>query len=155
MLDLNTKNMKKILCLIFLFLLISCDDTSKSEISQKIDKEYTDENCEIRMSNLIPEDWDYVFIFKTNNSLEEINNQLGFEYPYFEDVATRIVFVKNKNIVYHEDEFPNPEKVKKGEMIFDIGDKSFAKITRDKAIFLVHKEDGFLKLKLKTDMFVN
>ena len=102
------------------------------------------------MSNIVPEDWDYVYIFKTNTSLEEINRQLGFEYPYFEDIVARIVFVKNNTVVYHEDEFPNPEKVKKGELIFDIGYTNFVKIKRDKAIFIVHKEGDVFKLKLNT-----
>jgi hypothetical protein len=146
--DLDIKNMKKILYLIFSFLLISCDDTSKSEISKKIYKECVTENCEINMGKIVSEDWDYVFIFKTNTSLEEINNELGFDYPYFEDIATRVVFVKNNKVVYHEDEFPNPYKVKKGEVIFDIGDKNSIKISRHKAIFLVHKTNDFLKLKL-------
>lgn len=141
--------MKKILYFVLLFLLFSCNETSKSKISQKINKEYTGENCEIDMSVIVSEDWDYFYIFKTNTSLEEINNILGFDYPYFEDIATRIVFIKNNSIVYHEDEFPNPEKVKKGELIFDIGRTNFAKIMKNNAIFLVHKEDNFFKLKLK------
>lgn len=141
--------MKNIFYVTFLILFISCNETSNSEISQKIDKECIDMNCEINMSSVIPEDWDYLYVFKVDTSLEEINNQLGFKYPYFEDLATRIVFVKNNTIVYHEDEFPNPEKVKKGELIFDIGDTNFVKVEREKAIFLVFKEDDFLKLKLK------
>ena len=107
--------MKKYICHILLLITISCNDTSKSVISKKINKECIEQNCEINMSRIITEDWDYVYIFRINNSLEEINNQLGFQYLYFEDIATRIIFVKNKTVVYHEDEFPNPEKVKQNE----------------------------------------
>jgi len=141
--------MKKIINFMVLFLLISCDNSSDSQISKMIDKECVSNDCEIVMSNIITEDWDFMYIFKTTISLDEINNRLGFEYPYFEDIANRVIFVKNNKIIYHEDEFPNSEKTKKGELIFNIGDVGFLKIPKEKAIFKVSKEDSYFKLKIK------
>lgn len=95
----------------------------------------------VSLKDIVVEDWDYVLISTESLSLENLNNQLGFEYPYFTDIAKRIIFVKGDKIVYHEDEFPNPEQVKKGKVSFDIGSNSFMKIERDKAIFKVVKEN--------------
>jgi hypothetical protein len=143
--------MRNIVYFFMLVFIVSCNDVSNSEISKKIEKDCKSQNCEINMANYIVEDWDYMFIFKVNTSLEQINSQLGFTYPYFEDIANRIIFVKGDKIIYHEDEFPNPEKVKKGELIFNIGDENFIKIKKDKAIFLVRMEGDFFELKLKDD----
>lgn len=143
--------MRNIVYFFMLVFIVSCNDVSNSEISKKIEKDCKSQNCEINMANYIVEDWDYMFIFKVNTSLEQINNQLGFTYPYFEDIANRIIFVKGDKIIYHEDEFPNPEKFKKGELIFNIGDENFIKIKKDKAIFLVRMEGDFFELKLKDD----
>lgn len=129
--------------------MISCNENSDSQIGKKLKEICINQNCEINMITIIPEDWDYMYIFKTNTSLEFINSKLGFEYPYFEDIANRVIFVKDNKVIYHEDEFPNPEKIKKGEIIFETEDKEFIKVPKKDAIFMVHSESGYFKLTLK------
>jgi hypothetical protein len=81
-----------------------------------------------------------MYIFKENMSLEQINSTLGFEYPYFEDIAKRIVFVKGNRVIFHEDEFPGVETTKNCELVFDLGDKvSFKSYSPGEAIFKVRR----------------
>ena len=93
-------------------------------------------HCTIVMKDLITENWDKMYVFKLSAHLQDINRALGFEYHYFEDIATRIVFVKDSIVVYHEDEFPDPESPKNNELIFDIEDRANYKMyTPNNAIF--------------------
>lgn len=143
--------MKNIIYLLVLLCIISCDNTSNSKISKEISKTCIFDTCEVDMSKIVSEDWDDLYIFDTNVSLEEIDSILGFNYPYFEDIATRIIFVKNRNIVYHEEEFPNPEKVKTGELLFDIEEgKHFIKVDKEHAIFFIKKERDYFIARLKS-----
>lgn len=70
------------------------------------------------MSDLTDFSWDKMFVFREGTELEEINKVLGFKYPYFEDVASRIIFVKSNQVVYHEDEFPDPSNSANERVIF-------------------------------------
>ncbi|MGH2666303.1 hypothetical protein [Flavobacterium sp.] len=140
--------MRKIVFFLSFLLIISCDESSDSQIGKKIKEVCTTQNCEINMTDIVPEQWDYMYIFKTGASLEFINSKLGFQYPYFEDIGNRMIFVKGNNVIYHEDEFPNPERIKKGEVIFDLGDSIYTKVKRENAIFSVHSEGEYFKLHL-------
>ncbi len=92
------------------------------------------------MKDLVNVAWDKMYVFKEGVSLEQINQVLGFKYNYFEDIAKRIIFVKGKEVVLHEDEFPGVESAKNGELIFKIGDNvMFKSYSPDEAIFNVQK----------------
>lgn len=94
------------------------------------------------MRDLIKEPWDKMFVFKEGVSLEQINKTLGFEYKYFEDIASRIIFAKGNEVVFHEDQFPNVESRKNGELVFNMGDTVLFKVyLPDEAIFNVQKVD--------------
>lgn len=137
--------MKRILIILVVFMIYSCSNTSDSKISRKLQNTCAEQgsNCIISLNEIITEDWDYVLISTESFSLEDLNNQLGFEYPYFTDIGKRIIFVKGNKVVYYEDEFPDPEQIKKGEVYFDMGNNNFMKIERDKAIFKVVKENNY------------
>ena len=132
--------MKKIL-IIFVLMTCSCSHVN-SEMSDKLQKKCSRQSndCIVYLKDIVTEDWDYVLISTQSLSLEDLNSQLGFEYPYFKDIARRIIFVKGNKIIYHEDKFPNPEQTKEGEVFFDIGNNNFIKIEREKAVFRVVKE---------------
>lgn len=102
--------------------------------------------CEVKMENIINEDWDYVYVFFPEDSLEKINTELGFEYQYWEDIGTRIIFVKNNKVIYHEDEFPNPEKSEK--LVFTDLKNNLLKISREKANFTSRIVKGSFYLTL-------
>ena len=94
------------------------------------------------MKAIVNEQWDKMYVFKESASLEKINQVIGFNYPYFEDVAKRIIFTKSGKVVFHEDEFPGVESAKNGELVFNIGDTIDYKIfLPSEAIFNVQKVD--------------
>jgi hypothetical protein len=66
-----------------------------------------------------------MYVFKETASLEAIENALNQKYPYYNDVARRLIFLdSNGIIVYHEDIFPNVEAVMNKGVIFQIPDTS-------------------------------
>lgn len=107
------------------------------EIDKKCKKSYP---CEFKMSDIIKEDWDKMYIFKTTASLGFINNKLGFQYPFFEDVAERIVFTKGNSVVYHEDKFPSVEEIYDREITFILPDNlDYKEFMRETANFTIDR----------------
>lgn len=141
--------MKKFIIIIVLLFVVSCNQKSDSKIGKKINEKCIEKNCVINMADIVSGDWDYMYVFQLGMSQDQVNSKLGFKYPFFEDVASRVIFINNNEVVYHEDEFPNPEKIKKGELYFESGNSNYLKIPREKAIFIVTKTDGYYQLDLK------
>lgn len=131
-------------------LVYSCTNLSESKIDYMIEKICLnkDEGCVVSLKDLIVEDWDYVLISNETFSLEELNNQLGFEYPYFKDIGNRIVFVRGEKIIYHEDEFLNPDNVIEGKVFFNFDKSNYMKIERNNAVFKVLKDENNYYLSL-------
>ena len=136
---------RSIITILLTAFLFSCSqmETSNSIIAKKIEKECNGKDtCKINMQATVNEQWDKMYVFKESASLERINQVIGFTYPYFEDIAKRIIFTRAGKVVFHEDEFPGVESAKNGEVVFNIGDTSDYKIfLPGEAIFNVHKVD--------------
>ena len=103
-------------------------------------EDHCDQNfpCQFYMEEFINVQWDKVYIFKEEASLEYINEKMGFAYPFFIDIARRIIFVKNDTIVYHEDIYPfdSVEGPINRELYFILPDGiSYAEIPRERAKF--------------------
>lgn len=151
----NTKNKKRteilimkyslgIFSTILFMLLTSCNQIKSDSIIGKKIGEYCKEDypCVVEMEKIISGQWDTMFVFKEQVSLEEINKTIGFNYPFFEDIGKRILFIKDKEVVYHEDEFPNAESAKDGEIKFNMNDSTKIKsYGRKEAVFLVRRTD--------------
>lgn len=81
-----------------------------------------------------------MYVFSEEVTLDKINKELGLNYPYFEDIAKRIIFVKSNEVVYHEDKFPYPNS-KPDKINFKLSDTfNFMIFTKKNAIFKVKKE---------------
>lgn len=136
---------RRIIAIFLISLLFSCSqmDTSNSIIGKKIEKECNGKGtCNINMQTIVNEQWERMYVFKESASLERINQVIGFNYPYFDDIAKRIIFIRAGKVVYHEDEFPGVESAKNGELVFIIGDTSEYRIfLPSEAIFSVQKVD--------------
>lgn len=61
-----------------------------------------DTNCIINFANLMNFEWDTMCFYSGACSLEDINNDLGFELKGFTDTGDRIIFLNKKKIVYQE-----------------------------------------------------
>lgn len=121
--------MKKILVFIFIsFYLVSCstkDNNGKLEqkISISIDNKDCNNSCVVDLSKITPFKWNRFYIFKETTSNEAVEKAINQKYPYFGDVARRLIFLdKNNRIVYHEDIFPNVEGVSNKDIVFHMPD---------------------------------
>src|SRR2546428_13021335 len=94
--------------------------------------------CTLVMKDHTDFKWDKVYIIKEGVSLEETNKIIGFNYPYFEDIADRIIFVKGNQVVYHQDEFINPSSTEKERVLF--------KYPNDSKNYMVFSNDVVFKL---------
>jgi len=142
--DSNTiKSIRKLMILIFPFLVYSCQNSIQDKIVDNIKKNVQGDSCVVKMVNITSFNWDKMYVFSENSGLEDVNKQLGFEYPYFEDIAKRIIFTKSKKVVYHEEEFPDPDKKSKLEFILGNGTTKAMVFTRETAIFSAKKKDFF------------
>lgn len=137
--------------LFLLFLVYSCQKTIQDKIIDNIKKNERGDSCVVKIINITPFDWDKMYVFRENCSLEEVNKKLGFEYPYFEDVAKRIVFIKSRKVVYHEEECSDPDKKSKLEFIFGNDTTKVIVLTRESAIFSVKRKNifGWIYYELK------
>jgi len=135
--------MKKIIILILTFLVCSCQSSIQDKILSNIKKNGQRDSCVLKIVDITSFDWDKMYVFSKNSGLEEVNQQLGFEYPYFEDIAKRLIFTKSKKVVYHEEEYPDPEKKSKLEFIFANDTTKVMEFTRKTAVFSVKKKTFF------------
>ena len=105
-------------------ILFSCNNEKviKPKIAARINNQCSQAECVINLKDVTEFKWQKMYLFKTGTSLENIDRALGFHYLYFEDIADRIIFVLDKKVVYHEDEFTNPESKPRGGVIFQISD---------------------------------
>jgi hypothetical protein len=112
--------MKTILSIGLIFLcFLLCLILSPAKLVDRIKHICPTYPCTFDMRDIIQEDWDTMYLFTTSFPQDSINGILGFDYPFWDDVADRIIFTKKKKIICHEDYFPYPEKQTK-MVIFDL-----------------------------------
>lgn len=120
--------MKRVFLLLLLIILInSCNKNGNGKFERRIEELINEscknKNCLINISKVTSFKWSKLYVFKETASLKEIETVLNQTYPYYSDVARRIVFLDERDkIVYHEEMFPNVEGVMDKEVIFYISD---------------------------------
>lgn len=98
--------------------------TLEDRIAQRAEKCSRDKPCTVSISSLTPFQWDKMYVFKYNATLEEIKNALGFFLPEKKQFTRKIVFVHNGQMVFNEEWSTNVEHVENGEVVFDIPDEN-------------------------------
>jgi len=107
-------------------LLISCSN-NRWNIENQIE-DYIKKNCEtksqcvIDINEVLSFEWDSFVVFKETSTSGEVTNVLGMNYPYYEAVEKRIVFLNQEKIVYHDDVYPSVSSLSNGEIVFEIPD---------------------------------
>jgi len=138
---------KYFLIYISLLFLFSCSKYKKTEFEKGIELKYNsvckDTNtCAINIKEVTSFAWDKMYVFKTTASLEIVNEALGFNYPYFEDVAERVIFIKDKKVVYHDDYYPTFDDDVYTSLVFTLSNEtSFKSFSADSAIFKIEKKE--------------
>lgn len=108
-------------------LLFSCNKNGNRKLEQEIEAQISEtcktEDCTFDLSKVTTFKWSKFYVFKETASLETIEKSLNQSYPYFTDVARRLIFLDDNNkIIYHEDIFPNVEGVSNKEVVFFMPD---------------------------------
>jgi hypothetical protein len=96
-------------------------------------------SCTIRLKDLTSFEWDKVYVFKYNASLEDINKALGFELPAYTEFTRRIIFLREGEGVHREEEPTSVEGPVDGEVVFDIPDDAVYKSYNADVTFKVRR----------------
>ena len=119
----------------FFFLACGCQNDISKKVINRIQYQCGDKpNCIIKISDATDFIWDKMYVFKTSASLEEINKALGFYYPYYHDIARRVIFTQGTKVVYHEDDFPYSDERSAGRVLF-----TFKEDTLDFMVFKINE----------------
>jgi hypothetical protein len=99
----------------------------------------------IDLSNVMQFDWDTMCFYSGAISLEEINQDLGFELKGFTDNGDRVIFLHKGKVVYHKEWFNKPSEPDEGT-VFETDLKIF-KISKHDSKFKIRKEGKMFYLK--------
>jgi hypothetical protein len=131
------------ICLIVLICgITSCQSGIKFKLDEKFQSDCQNaDSCSISFNSLTVFTFDTMYIFKPWVSLEEVDRVLGINYPYWDDIADRIIFKYGGKIVYHEDEFPYSDNTNKVIMYFNFDNDTigYLKIANREANFKVFR----------------
>jgi hypothetical protein len=143
--------MKKSILILFSIFICSCQHSIQDKIINAIQQNEKKDSCVVTIANITSFDWDKMYVFVKNSGIEDVNKQLGFTYPYYEDNAKRIIFLKSKKIVYHEEEYPDPDKKSKLVFLPKCDTVNVMVFTKRTAIFCAKKKDfcGWIYYELK------
>lgn len=124
----------------FFFIMTSCNN-NRANLFDEIDAKYKNGDT-FRMQDVTNFEWDSMYVFDGGCELPYINGILGFDYIYYNDIADRIIFVKDKKVIYHEDKFPNPSPTEGEILSFSISNDSIRYLcfNIDNAVFKAEKE---------------
>ncbi len=137
--------MKKIyfsITVAFVTLIFSSCSNKRSNIEAKIAdkiKNGCNENseCTINVKELTDFNWDKMYVFKYNASLEDVNKAVGANAGKYTEFMRRIIFTLNNKVVFNEEQPTNIEGLTEGEIVFDIPDSlTYKSYNANAAIFL-------------------
>jgi hypothetical protein len=128
--------MKKWTCVFVAFqVLISCGNKKSSlncKIEGLIENSCKNQNeCTINLKTATNFEWDKLYVFTEGASLDTIQSVIGRDYPYYNDVASRLIFMKYDKIVFHEDRFPYPSKSPNGLVNFKVWTGTHSSYTKN------------------------
>lgn len=100
-------------------------------------------DCLIEIKSVTKFEWTEMFVFRNNATNEDIQKAIDTNYPYYKEFTDRIIFLKGKEIVYHEDNKTNIERIDKGDLIFNFSDTlKYANYRPNEAVFKLNNVEG-------------
>ena len=97
-------------------------NTFENKITNKIESNCKQNSCTIRIKEITDFNWDKMYVFKYNVTLEEVNKVLGVSLENYTEFTRKIIFTSGGKIVYEEEEKTNIEGLINNEVVFDIPD---------------------------------
>ena len=119
--------------------MLSCSNRNDIDyiVSVEWDKCEDSKNCIIDFACLMGFEWDAMCFYSGGNSLEDINEDLGFELKEYTDTGDIVIFLNKGKVVYQKTWFYNPSKPPKG-VIF-ITDLKKIRVNKSEAKFEIKK----------------
>jgi hypothetical protein len=111
--------MKRTFSLFLLTIILnSCENRSFNyKIIKELNKTCAFDSCQVRLRTFTDFKWERFTIRKYIFRIK-LDSILGFSLPYSYDMGVHMVFVYGNQIVYHDDEFSNPESKSKQTHLF-------------------------------------
>jgi len=125
------------------FLFLSCNQRVTDKVVLLIRKKCTvEENCTLKVAEVTSFTWDEFYFFDHAVLDQEVNKVLGkqvFSTSISSGYAHKLVFMKNGDVVYKEEQPTNLEVTLDGEVYFNIDQSTkFGKFSKD-SLFEVKK----------------
>lgn len=141
--------MKKYLYLFLLILCASCSHHNKVDdvVISYWNAHKAEKNVVIDFSKCFDFEWDTLCFYSVGCSLDEINQDLGFELAEYTDLADRMVFLNHKKWAYtagwwYDPEDPKGITISTKNNIFKVSyHKAKFKIKREGNIFILEPLD--------------
>jgi hypothetical protein len=119
--------MKYKLAIFIVAALWSCNGKGGLQVKNEIAKHIQETcganpSCIINLNQFLPIKWDRLVVCKATASQKDLDANLGFKYPHFDDVGARTIFIWRDSITHHEDYFPTFEAWYDDDVIFEMDD---------------------------------
>ncbi len=130
----------KLYHIVFLLLLLTMNSCIpyRSDVYRIVNHTYEKGVDTINFGEALEFDWDTMYWFPSNISLDEINSIVNINNVW-QDVGDRIVFVKDNNIVYYKEYFPYHETPQR-RICFN-----------PNSTYVIHKEESLFLIQKKSD----
>jgi hypothetical protein len=129
--------------LLLFVLQLSCTKTSnhfEEALVQLISSRCRSEaQCSVRVSDVTTFQWDKMYVFKYTATHSEVERALGRKFEGYLELHRRVVFTRGNEIVFHEEEPTDIEKLVSGEVVFDIPDANDYQVYDSETTFAVTK----------------
>ncbi len=116
---------------------------------------YADDNCQVNkdcmidLQKITPFNWDRAYIFSRGITRKDISDAIGMNFQDMFDVGVKYIFIKDNQIVYFQDYFPDLDYRDKNQVIpkfagylVDEEYPSYYFLTKDNSQLLIKISDG-------------
>ena len=131
--------MKRITPILLAICLCSCQRSIKDKILVSVQENYKKDSCVISMKDFTPFEWDKMYIFCNYSGIEEVNDALEMDYPYFVDLVKQIIFMKSGKIVCHEEDYGDPDDIEYLKFLPPNKEDEVMVFTKSTALFKVKR----------------
>lgn len=119
--------------------MLSCSNSVDYKISKEWNKCKEESNCIIDFANVMNFEWDTMCYYSVANSLEDINEDLGFKLNKYKYTGDRLIFLNKGRFVYQYEFSYLPSKSPEG--VFILTDLDKFRVSKSDAKFKVEKVD--------------
>lgn len=103
---------------VFFIFCCSCNNTIESRIANRL-KQCDSVECKINITEYTNFEWDTAYYFETPVSQAVINKIIGFKYQNYQEFTRPLIFIRNRKVVYYENNPSSIESLTKNQVVFN------------------------------------